>query len=208
MSAPRGLLFYKSLRVQSDTGEDGENGEERVIPLLRYSSIFNADQVDGYADPDAEGFEPPNAAETVAACDAYIAASGADVRLNGGRAYYNPGEDYIGLPSPELFRSTEGRYSTAFHELTHWTGHPSRLDRQLSTRFGDASYAAEELIAELGACFLSAAQGIEPEPREDHAQYIAHWIRLLKSDSRAIFTAAARASDAVECLDGLAGEGA
>lgn len=192
------VVFYKSLKIRDpEAKEDEISSQDRTIPLLRYSSVFNADQVDGFEDPDAEGFEPPSVAETVAACDAFLDGTGADIRRNGGRAYYDPGADYIGLPADELYTSTEGKYSVAFHELTHWTGHRKRLDRDMSTRFGSAKYAAEELVAELGAAFLAASFRIEAEPREDHARYIAHWIRLLKDDKKAIFTAASRASDAV-----------
>ncbi|MEK9797002.1 MAG: zincin-like metallopeptidase domain-containing protein [Alphaproteobacteria bacterium] len=99
--------------------------------------------------------------------------------------------------------STESYYAVLFHELTHWTGHQSRLDRQLANRFGDAAYAMEELVAELGASFLCADNAIATEPRPDHACYIANWLEVLKNDRRAIFTAARQASDAAAYLTSL-----
>jgi antirestriction protein ArdC len=110
------------------------------------------------------------------------------------------------MPSEGLFcetgsmSRTEGYYATLIHELTHWTGAKQRLDRDMGKRFGDQAYAAEELIAEIGAAFLCADLGITQETRADHAQYLAQWLRLLKDDSRAIFTASAKASEAAAYL--------
>jgi len=193
------VVFYKRLEIEDEEAEDGR----RVLPMLRYSSVFNAAQVDGYEPPPPP--PAPNGADVLAEVDSYLERTGADWRENEGRAFYAPQDDYISLPRRELFLSTDGYYSTAFHELTHWTGAPARLARDLSGRFGGAAYAAEELIAELGAAFHCAQWRITPEPREDHARYIAHWIRLLKDDKKAIFTAAARASDSVEFADRIAG---
>ena len=113
-----------------------------------------------------------------------------------------PREAFVGTPT---ISPAEAYYATAFHELTHWTGHESRCNRQLDRRFGDAAYAAEELVAELGAAFLCADVGVSPEPRADHAQYLGHWLGLLKADKRAIFTAASKASEAVAYLTALQG---
>src|SRR5205807_2983147 len=113
--------------------------------------------------------------------------------------------DAIQLPVPEAFRDAESYAATKAHELTHWTKHPSRLDRDFGgKRFGDTGYAREELVAELGAAFLCADLGITPEPREDHASYLAHWLQILREDKRAIFSAAADAQRAVDFLDGVA----
>lgn len=103
---------------------------------------------------------------------------------------------------------TEDYYSVLCHELTHWTGSKARLDRLMKARFGDACYAMEELVAELGAAFLCADLGITHTPRPDHATYIAHWLQVLKSDKKAVFTAAAKASEAVHYLAKFSGEGA
>ena len=93
--------------------------------------------------------------------------------------------------------------NTDVHELTHWTGPKHRLDREFGKRFGDAAYAAEELVAEIGSAFLCAELGITQDTRADHAQYLAQWLKLLKDDPRAIFTAAAKASQAVVYLKRL-----
>ena len=100
----------------------------------------------------------------------------------------------------ETITSTEGYYATLLHELTHWTGHATRMNRDLSGRFGDNAYAMEELVAELGASFLCAELGVTPMLRPDHIAYIAHWLEVMKGDKRAIFTAAAQASQAVQSL--------
>jgi antirestriction protein ArdC len=108
------------------------------------------------------------------------------------------------LPLFESFRDAESYYATLLHELTHWTRHEKRLNREFGRkRWGDSGYAAEELVAELGAAFLCADLGVTPEPREDHAAYLASWLEVLKSDKRAIFTAAAHAQRAADFLHGL-----
>lgn len=111
--------------------------------------------------------------------------------------------DYIQMPAFEAFRSPEAYYGTLAHECTHWSGHKSRLDRDLGgKRFGDHGYAMEELVAELGAAFLCADLDLEPQIREDHAPYINGWLQALKNDKRAIFTAASHASKAADFLQG------
>src|SRR4030088_790340 len=118
------------------------------------------------------------------------------------RAYFVPSHDFISMPAFQAFKGADHFYNVAFHELTHWTGHKSRLDRDLKTRFGARAYAAEELVAELGAAFLSAEFGFDGDVR--NAGYIATWIELLKSDKRAFFTACSKASKAADYLRGLA----
>src|SRR5262249_27321923 len=137
---------------------------------------------------------------------AFIAATKADVRHGGLRAYYHREDDYIALPPPDQFQgtptstTTEASYAVLLHELTHWTGAPHRLDRVKGKRFGDRDYAFEELVAELGSAFLCSAFGLVNEPRPDHAAYIAHWLDLLSRDNRAVFAAASLAQQAVEYL--------
>lgn len=134
--------------------------------------------------------------------DAFVASSGADIREGAGEACFAPGTDFISMPAFAAFRNAHSFYSTAFHELGHWTGHKSRLDRQFGKRFGDKAYAAEELVAELCAAFLCAEFDFDGDLR--HAGYIANWISLLKSDSRAFFTAASKAQAAADFLRKLA----
>ena len=143
--------------------------------------------------------------------DAFIANTGAEFREGGQRAFYrhrdSSGEgDFIQIPDLDLFTGTptstptEALYATKLHELAHWVGAEHRLNRQMGKRFGDAFYAAEEMVAELSAAAMCAHLDITNEPRPDHAQYVAHWVDLLKSDNRAIFTASALAAKAVNYL--------
>jgi antirestriction protein ArdC len=129
----------------------------------------------------------------------------------GSRAFYRPSTDSIHLPPREAFIGTatsspaETYYSTLLHELVHYSGHETRCNRQLGKRFGDDAYAMEELVAELGAAFLCADLQITAEPRADHAQYLSHWLTVLKADNKAIFTAASKASEAATFLAALQG---
>ncbi len=166
--------------------------------------MFNAEQIDGLpADFYAKPTQPLPLTERVEGAEAFIRRTGADIRHGGNMAFYAPGPDRIQLPPFEAFRSVEAYYATALHELTHWTRHESRLDRDFGRkRFGDEGYAREELVAELGAAFLCADLGIEGEAREDHAAYLASWLKVLKEDKRAIFQAAAHAQRAADFLFG------
>ena len=132
----------------------------------------------------------------------FLSCSGASIREGFGEAYYRPGDDYISLPAFAAFKSAAHFYGTTFHELGHWTGHKSRLDRDLRHRFGERAYAAEELVAELTAAFLCAGFNLDGDLR--HAGFIESWIGLLKADKRAIFTACSKAQAAADYLRGLA----
>ena len=172
---------------------------------FRGASVFSAAQVEGWEAPTVEA---PDLTEVLANVDTYLKNIGADVRHSTeGRAYYNPSSDYIQMPHREQFaatdtsNATECYYSTLLHEHTHWTGHKSRLNRlELKNKRG---YAFEELIAELGACFLSVDLGISVEVRPDHSQYIAGWLQALTSDSGSdyIWKAASEAQKAVDYLN-------
>jgi antirestriction protein ArdC len=131
-----------------------------------------------------------------------MACTGASIREGFGEAYYLPGADFISLPRFEAFKSAAHFYSTAFHELGHWSGHKSRLARDLRHRFGERAYAAEELVAELCSAFLCAEFSIDGDLR--HAGYIENWIGLLKADTRAFFTACSKAQAAADFLRALA----
>jgi antirestriction protein ArdC len=138
--------------------------------------------------------------------DAFVAATGATIRHGGNMACFIPKLDEIRMPERNAFTgsltssATEAYYATLLHELTHWTAPANRCGRDLSGRFGSESYAMEELVAELGAAFLCGELGIAVEPRADHAQYLAHWLQVLKADKRAIFTAASKAAEAAAFL--------
>lgn len=191
------VVFYKDYAVE--TGEVADDGRRFVA---RSSFAFNAAQVDGapkVGEAEAGGYYP------VSAIDDLASRAGALVREGGELACYVPALDEIRMPARDRFESGHGWASTLAHELTHWTGAPPRLARDLSTRFKSQAYAAEELVAELGSAFLCAQLGIEAEPHPRHASYIASWIELLKSDDRAIFRAATLASQAVDYLAKEAG---
>jgi antirestriction protein ArdC len=189
---------------KTETTDSGEE-IERDIPFMKGYTVFNAEQVDGLP-PQFYAAPPPPlpAFERIDTAERFTKATGADIRHGGGRAYYAVDADRVQLPPFETFRDAESYYATLLHELTHWTRHETRLAREFGRkRWGDAGYAAEELVAELGAAFLCADLGVTPEPRDDHAAYIASWLDVLKSDKRAIFTAAACASRAADFLHGL-----
>ncbi len=171
--------------------------ENRRTLVPRVYSVFNAAQVDGWTPP-----TPPTrtAIERHAAAEAFIANTGTQITYGHNHAAYQPARDRIELPDPEQFTDTEAYYSTTCHELTHWTGHHSRLGRDLTGRFGDDAYAAEELVAELGAAIACASLGITNSPRDDHSSYLAHWLKILKSDPKALFAVAAKAQAAVDYL--------
>lgn len=198
------VVFYKEYASEPDPNEAEDEGKRRVA---RASCVFNASQVDGYVQSDAPQSLGP--VERLAAVDRFVAATAAVIVHGGERAFYRPSTDHIQMPDEGLFCGTdtmtrsEAYYAVLVHELTHWTSAKHRLDRVLGKRFGDRAYAAEELIAEIGSAFLCAELGITQDVRADHAQYLAQWLTLLKSDSRAIFTAAARASEAVGYLKRL-----
>lgn len=166
-------------------------------------TVFNSAQVDGWeGNPD----NIRNADERIADADEFMKATGATIdHSDEGRAYYRPSTDSIMLPHFESFENGEAYYATAAHELVHWTGHESRLDRNMASKWGDAdAYAAEELVAELGAAMLCATLGLSDEPRPDHAQYLKVWVGRLKDDYRLLWNAASLAQKAVDHLRSLA----
>ena len=195
------VYFVKQLEVKEDG--DGKS-QTRLVPMMREYTVFNVDQCDALPDIVTAGkpmrARNPDARDELA--DQFLRSTGADVREGHGEAYYVPSRDFISMPAFEAFNGADQFYGTVFHELTHWTAHKSRLDRDLKSRFGSRNYAGEELIAELGAAFLCAEFGFDGDLR--HAAYIGHWIELLNADKRAFFTACSQASKAADYLRGLA----
>ena len=188
------VVFYK-LREVSDQPEAGEAPEKRVIPLLRAFTVFNVAQIEDLpatltTPPQPPGWDAHAEAERV------IETSGAEIHHGGNHAYFDRGKDVIHLPPRGAFADHGAYYATALHELTHWTGHPPRCDRNLSGRFGDSAYAMEELIAEMGSAFLCAHCRIDG--RLQHAAYVRGWLPVLKNDKRAIFTASSKAQAAAD----------
>lgn len=198
-------VVYASTFTKKSKAESGETTEEK-IPFLKEYCVFNADQIDGLPAKfiaTAEPCEPVNNDARDDAAEAFLRHTGADIRFGGSSAYYTTGGDFIKLPEFETFHSCADFVATATHELVHWTGAKHRLAREFGKRFGDEAYAFEELIAELGAAFLCADLGFAPGEHCNHASYIAGWLKVLKEDKRAIFTAASQASRAAEYLHAL-----
>ena len=188
--------------------DDGNGGEiEKEIPFLKAYCVFNVEQIDGLADH--YHHRPQQMLDPItrnAAAELFFRNTGASIRHGGNRAYYAPLTDHIQLPPFETFRDAAAHVATLSHEMTHWTAPSWRMGRDLSRYAKDRTERArEELIAELGSCFLCADLGIVPElePRPDHASYLKSWLKVLENDKRAIFQAAAHAQRAVAYLHGL-----
>ena len=197
-------VVYASKIIRS--GTDSETGEEteQSIPFLKSYTVFNVEQIEGLPAQYHAVAEPRlDPVQRIERAESFFAATRADIRHGGNRAYYNIGSDFVQMPAFEAFRDAESYYATLAHECTHWTRHKSRLDRDLGRkRWGDAGYAVEELVAELGSAFLCAEFDMDSDLR--HAGYISNWIQLLRSDKKAFFTAASKAQQAADYLRGLA----
>ena len=188
------IVFYSPV-----TKENKQTGDVEAYNLLKTYYVFNASQVEGVtiqapSVPD----KPFNAIE---AAELRIKLTGATITHGGDSAFYAPSVDKINVPHKASFISEASYYATVFHELTHWTGHELRCNRNLKGRYGNPLYAFEELVAEMGAAFLCQDYRIAGELR--HAGYIESWLKVLKEDSRAIFKAAALAQKAVDHINGL-----
>ena len=201
------LVVYANNITRTETDTKGEE-TEREIPFLKGYTVFNAEQCEGLpahytARPKAPALSP---LQRIEAADRFFAATGADIRHGGTRAYYAEGSDHVQMPPFETFKSAQSHAATLAHELTHWTKHRTRLDRDMGrVKWGDEGYAREELVAELGAAFLCADLGVTPDVRDDHAAYIATWLKVLKEDKRLIFSAASHAQRAADVLHALQG---
>lgn len=195
------IIFYKQVDKTTDDGS---------YLLARSSHVFNLDQVEGIdltKEPAAPELTP---AQRIAHIEDWVEAIRFDAIINHsdeGRAYYRPSTDEITMPRFESFIGPEHYYSTLAHELVHWTGSKHRLERATAAKGVDtATYAKEELVAELGAAFLCADFGIEVATRDDHLSYLASWLKALKNDKRLIVTAASQASRAADLLNNIAQE--
>jgi len=175
-----------------------EGGDAKAIPFLKRFTVFNVAQCEGLRPGLAADPAPLPEREIVPVAEAVIAASGVDFRIGGDKAFYVPAHDFVQVPPQPAFFEQINYYRTCLHELTHATGHPARLGRNLTTSFGSKDYAREELVAEMGSAFLCAALGIVPTVR--HADYLASWLTVLREDNRAIFRAASAASKAADWL--------
>lgn len=199
------LVVYADKITRTETNDQGEQ-TERKIPFMKGYTVFNVEQIEGlpahyHAQANTEPLDPIARIEPA---ERFCKTTGADIRHGGNRAYYAVMNDHVQMPPFESFADAESYYATLTHELTHWTRHPKRLDRDFGRKaWGDEGYAREELVAEMGAAFLCADLGITPEIREDHAAYIDSWLKVLKGDKRFIFSAAAHAQRAADYLHGL-----
>lgn len=191
------IVFFKMHELDRPS-EAAHTDEKRVIPLLRAFTVFNVDQVDGLPDAMRAKPLPPSEWQPIEVAERILDASGAELRHGGSKAFYAPGPDLIQMPPRQAFDCAADYYATALHELTHWTGHPSRCNRPLGMRHGIDAYAFEELVAEMGAAFLTDYCGLVG--RLQHASYIASWLQALKNDKRLIFTAASQAQKAADSL--------
>lgn len=182
--------------AEKKSNQEAAGDAKEFYPMCKAFYLFNIAQIDNVP---AEFAEPANlplssAFVTNLQAQSMIAATGADIRHGGDRAFYNHSTDFIQLPQKEAFLSEANYYATSLHELAHWTGAESRLNRQFGKKFGDEAYAVEELVAEMTAAFLTAELGMFSATVENHAGYLGAWLKILKADKTAIFTASKQAS--------------
>jgi len=196
------VTFWKIGEFQKENKDTGKT-EDRKSILLRYYSVFNVEQTEGIADKLGLGNASPRV-PSIDGCESIVSGMpNAPAMQQDARAWYRPSTDTVGMPSKSLFHSSEEFYSTLFHELTHSTGHASRVGRegieQLNT-FGSESYSKEELIAEMGAAMLCGVTGIAPATIQNSASYLQHWITRLKGDSKLLVSAASAAQKAADYI--------
>jgi antirestriction protein ArdC len=193
------MVFYADRFIpKAEIERAAKDGDEpEAVPFLKRFTVFNVAQCDGLERLQGEP-EPLPAREIVPQAEALIAATGADIRIGGDRAFYAPNGDYIQLPPQPAFFEQINFYRTCYHELSHWSGASHRLNRDLSGRFGSKPYGREELVAEMASAFLCASLSIVPTVR--HADYLGVWLEILREDNRAIFRAAGLASKAADFI--------
>lgn len=195
-------------RKGSEASQDEGDGSEKpgFYPMCKPFWLFNVAQIDGLPEALTQTEEKTPEFNPIEEAEKVLAASGAQINHGYDGAFYAPSKDQICMPARERFTTPENYYATALHELTHWTGHVSRLNRQFGKRFGDDAYAFEELVAELGAAFVVGHIGFVDATIENHAAYVESWLKVLKNDKTAIFTASKQASMAYEFILGNGGE--
>ncbi|MEK7538475.1 MAG: zincin-like metallopeptidase domain-containing protein [Patescibacteria group bacterium] len=200
------IIYFKQREAEGEDEPHNDN-TPKLPPIMRSSSVFNAEQVDGWQKAEELPEDRTQQLETV---DTFISSLGAEVLYGGDIAAYSRAFDRISMPERRQFvgtetsSATESFYSVLLHEHVHWSGHPKRLNRDLSGRFGTFAYAMEELVAELGAAFLCADLGIYLHPRRDHAFYVRSWLTVLHQEKTAIFTASSAAQVACRYLKEVA----
>lgn len=201
------VIFWKLLKQGPTPIGVNADGDEQVggdtIPLLRYYNVFNVEQTNGITVPE----ESTRIFNPIEECEKIVSAmpNRPTIQHNGNKAFYSPPKDFVNMPAQEAFNSPEEYYSTMFHELTHSTGHESRLSRPGVTdpqRFGETNYSKEELVAEMGAAFLCGTSGIENRTIGNSAAYISSWLKCLEDDNKLVVHAAAQAQRAADYILG------
>lgn len=201
------VVFWKWL----DVDDLDKPGEKKRLPLLRYYSVFNSAQCEGIGShiPATDASKREHTPLEAAECIVAAMPQRPEIRQGQGRAFYSPSADFVGIPAPEQFESGEAFYNVLFHELTHSTGHESRLNRKGVSgsdgewsSFGSTPYAREELVAEMGAAFLCGQAGIVERTVDNSAAYVASWLQRLKDDVRLVVMAAAQAQKAADFILG------
>lgn len=193
------IYFFKPLEVN-----DRENRDKtKLVPILREFTVFNVCQCDNLPQH-VIGLAPRRKIELDRDFDQMIGRTGVDLRHGGDRAFYAAGPDYVQMPYVDDFATVDSYRAVLAHEMTHWTGHKSRLNRTFGAVFGDQNYAPEELVAEMGSAFMAAAYGFESITR--HSDYTASWIKCLKDNPRALFSASSLAQKAVDYIQKVGGE--
>ncbi|MEZ5897205.1 MAG: zincin-like metallopeptidase domain-containing protein [Parvularculaceae bacterium] len=201
MKGERGsMVVYadKFIPKEEQQRVEQEGGNASFVPFLKRYTVFNAAQCEGLPDDLTAGAKQLPECETIPRAENLIKATGADFRIGGDKAFYVPSQDFIRVPPQPAFFEQINYYRTCFHELGHWTGHASRLNREFKGRYGSHPYAREELVAELSSAFICASLSIAPTVR--HANYLGSWLEVLNEDKRAIFNAASLASKAADFI--------
>lgn len=198
------IVFYKPWKVTDKNAKPKADGTEatRFVPLLRYFKVFHTSQIENLPEkylPKEMPAQPADLPQCFQAAQKIL--EQATILHDDGRAFYRHATDTIHMPTLPTFNTPAEYYATALHELTHWSGAKHRMNREFGKRFGDSAYAFEELVAEMGAAFLCAATKVEG--RLQHAEYLASWIKILKSDNRAIMKAANDAQKAADFIQGI-----
>ena len=195
-----GIYFKMVAKKGADAGQahnHADGAQDGLYPMMKPFFVFNVEQIEGLpeaVEPTSTQFTPIEEAERI------LQASGAKIIHDGNKAFYQSNTDTIVMPDQVRFKSAENYYAVALHELTHWSGHSSRLARDFSGRFASEAYAFEELVAELGSAYTVAHLGLHEATLENHASYIDSWLRVLKSDKEAVFRAAKLASAASQFI--------
>ena len=192
-------VFYSKVARETINEATGET-KQTSASLMKLFWLFNLDQIEGI---DRTATYVPTPFEAIEQAERVLQGSGAVIHIGGTRAFYHRQDDAITLPDRERFAKPENFYAVGLHELTHWTGAESRLDRVKGKRFGDEAYAFEELVAELGSAFLMADLGLHEATLEFHANYVESWISALNDDKRCIFSAAKQAGHAYQYIKDL-----